>query len=178
MSETGTNKKIVLIGFMGTGKSSVAEGLAQALNKTNVDVDAEIVKQAGREISSIFEQEGEDVFRQLETEVLQQLLEATNATIIATGGGAVIKERNRELMLKHGLVINLSASPDVIISRVSQDTGRPLLQGDVSERVHSLLEQRKALYDFAHIQVDTSLLTIPQVVTNILDAWQNANRDT
>lgn len=178
MSKISHHNKIILIGFMGTGKSSVAEGLAQALGWDYMDVDAEIVRRSSRSIASIFETEGEQRFRQLETEVLQQLLESADTAIIATGGGAVLKEENRQLMLQYGLVIHLSAAADVIISRVSRDTGRPLLQGDLTKRVYSLLDQRKTAYDFAHIEVDTSLLTIPQVVTNILETWHNANNDT
>ncbi|MCM3632185.1 shikimate kinase [Paenibacillus camelliae] len=166
--------KIILIGFMGTGKSSVAEALAEALQLPNLDVDKEIVASDGRVIPDIFVQEGEDGFRTIETNVLKQLLELPHPAIIATGGGAVLKAVNRELMLASGLVIQLSASADVIISRVSNDRGRPLLQGDVAERVHTLLEARANAYDFAHLTIDTSDQSISQIVNEIANAWHKS----
>lgn len=169
--------KIILIGFMGTGKSSVAEALAEALQLPNIDVDKEIVALAGRNIPDIFAQDGEDGFRALETKVLKQLLSLPHSAIIATGGGAVLKQENRELMLASGLVIQLSASPDVIISRVAGDSDRPLLQGDAAERVHTLMQTRAGAYDFAHLTIDTSDQSISDIVNNIAKAWHNANQD-
>jgi len=169
--------KIILIGFMGTGKSSVAEALSEALQLPNVDVDKEIVTLDGRSIPDIFVQDGEDGFRTIETKVLKQLLSLPYPAIIATGGGAVLKSENRELMLASGLVIQLSASPDVIISRVSNDRGRPLLQGDVAERVHTLMQTRASAYDFAHQTIDTSDQSISQIVNDIAKAWHHAIQD-
>lgn len=173
----GNCNKIILIGFMGTGKSSVAEALSEAMQIPNIDVDKEIVAVDGRGIPEIFVQDGEAGFRMLETKVLKQLLQLPHPAIIATGGGAVLKQENRELMVANGLVIQLSASADVIISRVSNDRGRPLLQGDVAERVHTLLKTRANAYDFAHLTIDTSNQSISQIVNDIAKAWQNANPD-
>jgi len=169
------SNKIILIGFMGTGKSAVADGLASLLQLHKHDVDVAIVKHAGQEIPEIFAQAGEETFRNIETKVLNELLNSPEASIIATGGGAVLKDINRETMLKHGFVIHLKASAEVIISRVKHDTGRPLLQGDVEERVHQLMSARAGVYDFAHFSIDTSDLTLPQVVSQIVEAWQQAN---
>jgi len=173
-----TRNKIILIGFMGTGKSSVAAALSQLLQLQSLDVDKEIVSVESRSIPDIFSQDGEEAFRSIETKVLRQLLQSPQPAIIATGGGAVLKQENRELMLKHGLVVHLSASADVIIARVSQDQGRPLLQGDVSERVHALLNTRAHAYDFAPVTIDTSHRSIPEIAADIANAWQHANQDT
>lgn len=164
-------KKLILIGFMGTGKSSVAAGLSEALSMPHLDMDAEIVSSAGLSIPEIFAQQGEQAFRTIETNVLEKLLLAPDQAIIATGGGAVLKPYNCELMLQHGFVVALQASEQVIISRVQQDTGRPLLQGDVAERVRTLMQTRAKAYDFAHMSLDTSALSIPQVVSEIVEAW-------
>lgn len=175
MHENALKNKIILIGFMGTGKSSVADGISQKLHIPKADVDAEIVTRAERAIPVIFEQEGEEAFRALESKVLYELLQAPESAVIATGGGAVLKEMNREHMLEHGLVIQLFASPEVIISRVKHDTGRPLLQGDVTDRVNSLLKARAGAYDFAHLTIDTTNLTLDEVVDQIVAAWNQAN---
>ncbi|HIW34016.1 MAG TPA: shikimate kinase [Candidatus Paenibacillus intestinavium] len=175
MQTNSLRNKIILIGFMGTGKSAVADGLASELQLHKYDIDVEIVKHAGQEISEIFAQAGEEAFRNIETEVLNERLSSPEASIIATGGGAVLKQSNRESMLEHGFVIHLIASSDVIISRVKHDTGRPLLQGDVTARVHQLMATRAGAYDFAHYSIDTSNLTLPEVVNKIVEAWKQAN---
>lgn len=172
----GNHNKLVLIGFMGTGKSTVAAGLAQQLKLPNIDMDAEIAKAAGQSIPDIFARQGEQAFRALESQVLESLLLSAESAIIATGGGAVLKPDNCELMLRHGFVVALRASEQVIVSRVQKDTGRPLLQGDVTERVRALMQTRAKAYDFAHMSLDTSDLSIPQVITEIVEAWQNYNK--
>lgn len=172
----GNHNKLILIGFMGTGKSSVAAGLAQQLKLPHIDMDAEIVKAAGQSIPDIFAQRGEQAFRTLETQVLENLLLSAESAIIATGGGAVLKPENCQLMLRYGFVVALRASEQVIVSRVQKDTGRPLLQGDVAERVRTLMQARAKAYDFAHMSLDTSNLSIPQVITEIVEAWQNYNK--
>lgn len=174
MQSDSMRNKIILIGFMGTGKSSVASQLSQLLQIPKVDVDAEIVNYAGREISEIFAQDGEEAFRNIESETLLRTLQSPETAVIATGGGAVLKELNRKRMLKYGLVVQLSASPEIIISRVQHDTSRPLLQGDVKQRVHQLLKDRAGIYDFAHITIDTTHLSLDEVVTRIVHKWHQA----
>lgn len=164
-------KKLVLIGFMGTGKSTIAEKLGERLSLKVVDVDAQIVELANQPIPEIFEQYGETHFRELETNALQLLLEEQATTIVATGGGAVLKQENQALMLKHGLVIALTATPEAIIERVKHDANRPLLQGEVEKRVYDLLEQRKDSYSFAHYSIDTTALSLDQVADAICTIW-------
>lgn len=163
---------IVLVGFMGTGKSTVSELLAERLSCAAVDIDAVIVEREGMPIPEIFASKGEAAFRAAESEALDDVLRRKELQVIATGGGAVLAERNRELMLESGFVVNLHASAELIISRVSQDSSRPLLQGDVSGRVHKLLEERKHAYDFAHCTIDTDNMTPSQVADAVWIEWQ------
>ncbi|MCA0753891.1 shikimate kinase [Paenibacillus sp. N4] len=169
--ECEQNNKLVLVGFMGTGKSTVSRLLSEKLGWKRIDGDEEIERREGRKISDIFASEGEAAFRVIETKVLKSLLSESEPAVIATGGGAVLSGYNCELMLKHSCVAALKASPEQIIERVKNDTSRPLLQGDAGERVKLLLEQRKNAYDFAHISVDTTLLTAEEVVDAILQQW-------
>ncbi|MFD2116180.1 shikimate kinase [Paenibacillus yanchengensis] len=163
-------KKIVLIGFMGTGKSTVATILANRLGWNTIDVDYEIVQVSGMPISQIFEEQGEAVFRQYESDVLHQLLTSDERSlVVATGGGAVLQQKNRQLMLEHSFVVWLQASQEIIIERVKHDTSRPLLAGDLEERVAHLLEERKDVYRFAPFSIDTTDLTATEVADAIIN---------
>ncbi|MHA6484637.1 shikimate kinase [Paenibacillus sp. strain BS8-2] len=162
------SNKLVLIGFMGTGKSSVSRALSEQLGWERADSDDDIVRRAGKSIPDIFAGEGEQHFRDMESACLRDLLQRAEPAVIATGGGAVLRESNRETMLAHSLVVALTADPESIITRVSQDEGRPLLQGDARERVYQLLEQRKGLYDFAHLIIDTTGLSVKDVSSRII----------
>jgi shikimate kinase len=159
-------RNVVLVGFMGTGKTTVGEKLAEALGWTFEDSDRAVVERAGMTISELFERQGEAAFRKLETEVLRDLLAGTYR-VVSTGGGAVLKEENRSLMLEGGLVAALKAEESTIVERVRGDANRPLLQGDVEERVRTLMEARRYAYDFAPLQIDTDHLTVDQIVALI-----------
>ncbi|WP_028549395.1 shikimate kinase [Paenibacillus sp. UNC451MF] len=158
---------IVLIGFMGTGKSTVGHALAARLGWQFVNTDDVIEEQQGMSISDMFAKLGEPVFRQVESEVIQASLDGISS-IVATGGGAVLAEQNRNVMKENGYVVALTANAETIIERVSQDQNRPLVQGDVAERVHTLLEVRKHAYDFADRTIDTSELTVEEIVNLIV----------
>ncbi|MFF2887898.1 shikimate kinase [Paenibacillus sp. NPDC057967] len=164
--------KVILIGFMGTGKSSVSRLLAEKLEWSCADSDEEVERAAGRSISDIFAEDGEQAFRDMESRELRKLLEQPSHAVIATGGGAVLREENRSAMLKHGFVAALSCDPERIIARVLLDKSRPLLKGAVRERVYGLLETRKGAYDFAHLTVDTTELSVEDVVDRIVMAWK------
>ncbi|NBD26383.1 shikimate kinase [Paenibacillus glycinis] len=164
-------RHIVLIGFMGTGKSTVGRLLAERLACAACDVDAEIVKREGEAIPAIFANRGEREFRAAETAALGAVLGADDTLVVATGGGAVLSPENRELMLRHGFVVALTADPEQVIARVSQDENRPLLQGDLRERVYKLLEDRKHAYDFAHMTIDTTHLGVDEVVERIAQGF-------
>lgn len=163
--------KLVLIGFMGTGKSTVSKLLSEKVGCTRIDGDEEIEKLENKRVSDIFASDGEAGFRIIETKVLGTILEREDTCVVATGGGAVLSPINRELMLKNGFVVALKASPDQIIARVKTDPERPLLQGDAEERVNLLLKQREHAYDFAHFTIDTTNMSVEEVVAAILEQW-------
>lgn len=160
-------RNIILVGMMGTGKSSVGKLLADQLDYRLIDLDAKIVEKAGCSIPELFAQKGEAYFRELESEVLASVLEEQEQ-VIATGGGAVLHLPNCELMKQKGWVAALKADADTIIKRVSGDHNRPLLAGNAEERVRTILEQRKHAYDFAHEVFDTSSYSLVQVSHQIL----------
>lgn len=167
---------IVLVGFMGTGKSTVGKRLAEQLGCETCDIDAEVVRREGADIPAIFAERGESAFRAAETAALQAVLAGEERRIVATGGGAVLALANREAMLHRGYVVALTADPEQLIARVSQDQGRPLLQGNVAERVYKLLEDRKGAYDFAHLTIDTTHLGVEEVVAHIMRGIERANQ--
>lgn len=158
---------IVLIGMMGTGKSTVGGYLAAETGYRLLDLDALIAEKAGCSIPQLFEEKGETYFRDLETEVLCESLKKPGS-ILATGGGAVLRDYNCREMLDCGWVVALAASADEIVSRVGEDKGRPLLAGGAKERITALLEERKDAYDFAHVTVDTSGKSAEEVSAEIL----------
>lgn len=163
--------KIVLVGFMGTGKSTVSRLLAEQLGWSRYDSD-EVIEQTEGTISKLFETLGEAGFRDIESKVLCSLLESGESAVIATGGGCVLRELNRESMLKHGFVVALTADAEHIIERVKADAARPLLQGDIAANVHRIMEQRKNAYDFAHLRLDTTSLTPQEAADRIVKAFQ------
>ncbi|QAY65474.1 shikimate kinase [Paenibacillus protaetiae] len=168
---SAVTNKIVLVGFMGTGKSTVSRLLADELGWQRIDSDEEIVRREGRTVASIFEEHGEAGFRQIESEVIASIMNAPEPAVVATGGGAPLAAANREAMLAGGYVVALKADAAHIISRVKADTARPLLAGDAESRVPLLLEQRKTLYDFAHHMIDTTELTAEEVAALIVKGW-------
>lgn len=164
---------IVLIGMMGTGKSTVGSLLAAKTGKTFVDLDQRIVREAGRSIPDIFAAEGEAYFRDLESAALRNTLQE-QGIVLATGGGAVLREANRLAMRGGGLVVALQATADEILARVGEDPNRPLLAGGAKERITALLEERKELYAFAHLTVDTSGKSAEQVAAEILTHYRGS----
>jgi shikimate kinase len=142
-------ENLVLIGFMGSGKSAIGRVVARRLRFRFVDTDALIVKQAGQPISAIFAESGEEHFRELETEVLQSLRNVRQS-VIATGGGVVVKPRNHAILRELGFVVWLTASEDVIFERVSRNSKRPLLQTENPRAtISEMLAVRRPLYEAA-----------------------------
>lgn len=166
-------KAIALIGFMGSGKSTVGKLLAKKLNFALVDIDAEIVKKAGKSIDNIFAEEGEAYFRQLEQEVLRYWASQENV-ILATGGGCIKEAANREIMARHCYRVYLACRPSVIAERVGNSkTVRPLLsnlaEGETLEqRIKTLLEPRLAYYQEHDLKVDTSDKSLMEVTAEIV----------
>lgn len=170
MQDKRNDANIVLIGFMGTGKSTVGASLAARLKYTFVDLDEEIVKQEGRSIPEIFDQDGELYFRNAESRVLAQLV-TENQLVIATGGGCVLRDENCSLMCEHSFVVHLTAEIDTIVDRVKGDQNRPLLQGDASERVRSLMTARQGKYDFAHSVIPTDHMQVEELSDAVIRAY-------
>ena len=143
-------QNMILIGFMGAGKTSVGEELAGRFGKTLIDTDRMIEERAGMSISDIFAVQGEEAFRRLETEVLEQLISEASGEMISVGGGLPLREENRKLLKKLGTIIYLRVRPETVLARLKGDTTRPLLQGDdVEEKVNSLLSKRCPIYEMA-----------------------------
>lgn len=168
--------RILLVGYRGTGKSTVGRSLAAALDWSFVDCDEEVERLAGRSIADIFAQEGEEGFREREAVVLRSVCQQQKC-VIATGGGVVLRESNRLLLCQAGWVVWLRAEPETIFRRLQGDPStlarRPALtgQGGLAE-ICTLLVQRTPLYAaVADYVVDTDHLSPLAVVTAILTAW-------
>ena len=139
---------IVLIGFMGCGKTTVGTALAKRTGRSLLDVDSYIEREAGCSIRQIFADKGEAYFRQLETDTLRKLNLSLSLTVISTGGGLPMRQENAQELRKLGTVIYLDVEPGEVINRLSGDTTRPLLQGDdVAEKVNRLMSERRPVYE-------------------------------
>ncbi len=159
-----SDRNIILIGFMGTGKTVVGKSLAEQLGYTFVDTDTLIEEKAGKRISRIFAEDGEPAFRDIEAQVIAELPERRR-TVAATGGGAPLRPENMAAMKHAGLVICLTASAEEIYQRVKHDSHRPLLaKGDLRKRIATLLDERKAAYAEADATIDTTSIAEDEVV--------------
>jgi len=173
-------RTIYLTGFSGTGKSTVANYLAAQLGVPTYDVDATIVERAGRPIADIFANDGEPIFRTLESDALRAISMAAreHGGVIATGGGVPLAEANRRLMFEHGWVIGLEARPETIHQRVRQQLRtdgqigvRPLLDDpDALGRIQGLKTSRQFVYSLAHWTIHTDRLAPAQVASEIVRA--------
>jgi shikimate kinase len=159
-------RNIILVGFMGTGKSTVGKRLAKVLGWSFVDTDAEIGDVTGLNISEIFRRHGETRFRSEERLVVKRLKEREHC-IIATGGGTVLDPQNWEDLSKTGVMITLYAPLDEIYERIGHRSDRPLLKGS-REEVQKLWEERQPIYGKADWILDTTDKGIDEVVVEII----------
>lgn len=160
-------KNIVLIGFMGTGKSSLGKQLARRLGYRFIDTDSAIEEVTGKTIEQIFRKDGEIRFRS-EENLLAGKLAKKSGLVIATGGGMVLNPENVALLKQNGVLIQLRADPEVILQRVKQKRRRPLLRkGDLRETVLNLLQKRDGCYDVAEFMVDTGKLSFGDALTEM-----------
>ena len=161
---------VTLLGPMGSGKSSVGEGLADALGYEFLDTDHLVEKRAERKISDIFANEGEAYFRALEAEVIAGLA-GMESHVISSGGGAVLDPQNRHVFKSLGLTVYLKASARELYQRIKNDKSRPLLMNaeDPKAEVRKILEAREGLYLEADIIVDTEDLSVEEVVDTLID---------
>ena len=174
MNESQTPpKNIVLVGFMGSGKSTVGRELHHRLGYPLVDMDQVIEQRARKSIAAIFADEGEQIFRDQETSLLQELDDPTAPRrIISTGGGVIGREENRALLRQLGYVVWLNAPMSVILDRTSKNRERPLLHTeDPVARVTALMEARRPLYEeVSHLKIDTAGLDSNELATGILES--------
>ena len=163
-------KNIVLMGFMGAGKTTIGKKLASALKYEFIDTDEWIEKEQGRKISDIFAEDGEAAFRDMETDLLKRLQNRTEKFVLSIGGGMPVREENRALLRNLGAVIYLKTSKEEIIRRVSGDKNRPLLQGgDLEEKVTKLMNAREQIYvETAHVEVITDGKNPLEVIEEII----------
>jgi shikimate kinase len=176
--------KLILTGFMATGKSVVGPLLARRLGWRFIDTDALIVAREHRPIAAIFSEDGEQRFRALERQVVADLARERRRcpqcrgalpAVIATGGGVMVDEANCAALRRTGVVICLSARPDVIAARVARSRARrpKLMEGGkpLGERIRELMAERAVAYTRAHASVDTSDLPVDAVAERVLDAF-------
>ncbi|MEE3419817.1 MAG: type I 3-dehydroquinate dehydratase [Lachnospiraceae bacterium] len=163
---------LFLTGFMGTGKSTVAKELARTMGVPMIEMDEEIERREGRTIKSIFDRDGEEAFRDIETDLLLSLA-GHSRSIVSCGGGVVLREKNRAVMKCLGTVINLTATPETLYERLKDEADkRPVLRGHTSpEGIADLYERRRPSYEAA---MDASVATDGRTVEEICRQIQNA----
>jgi len=160
---------VVLIGYRGTGKTTIGRSLARRLGRSFFDSDDLVVKKAGKSILEIFKEEGEGKFREIEAEAILELSRKNNA-IISCGGGAVLRQDNVKNLKSSGIVILLKASAETIFERIESDNNRPRLTDKSGiEEVRHLLLQRNRFYDSAKdFEVDTGRNSVQESVKSII----------
>lgn len=160
---------LILIGFMGTGKSALGNVLARELGYEFIDTDLIIEADCGKRITRIFQEEGEAFFRGLENELARKL-SRTDRKVIATGGGWVLNPENLSLSRINGFIIALIARPEIIYERIKHETHRPLLVGpDPLPKISRILGEREGLYRDADLVVDTSQGTPEEISQRIIE---------
>ena len=151
------NKNLILIGYMGCGKSTIGIKAARAFDFRFMDTDQMIEEREGCSIAELFAQKGEPYFRRCETELIQELIEEQKGMIIATGGGLPMEEANRPLLKELGTVVYLKCCTETLVSRLKGDTRRPLLaEGELEEKVKTMLKLREPVYEaVADVVIET-----------------------
>ncbi len=162
-------RNIALVGLPGGGKSTVGRQLSKRLRRPFVDSDTVIEQRIARSIRSFFEQEGEAAFRDIESQVIAELC-IPQGIVLATGGGATLREANRHALRSHCNVIYLRSTPEELYRRLRHDTQRPLLQvRDPLARLREMFRERDPLYEsVAHFVIDTGRPSVPVLVNTLL----------
>jgi len=139
-------RPLYLIGFMGSGKSTVSRHMSRSLGVPKIEMDDLLAERAGKSITQIFAEDGEEVFRQMETELLREI-GAGEPALVSCGGGVVLRPENVEIMKNSGTILMLSATPETIFSRVRHSTKRPILNGNMNvEFIAELMAKRDPAY--------------------------------
>ena len=166
------DRHLSLVGMMGSGKTTVGRILAQQLGIAFVDTDARIVAEQGRTIAEIFRDAGEAEFRALETRQIEASLAAPERSVISLGGGAVLADRNREMLRAHSVVVWLRASVSTLLARVGTGNNRPLIADDPIGRITRIDLERRDLYAAtAHVVIDVDELRSTQVADGVRAAF-------
>ena len=169
-------KNIVLVGFMGTGKTIVAKTIAHDLGMQYVSTDELIEKKACMPINDIFVKKGESYFRQVERETMMEI-SANDYCVIDTGGGAVINELNVKDLKMEGILFCLNATAEEIFKRVGNQTHRPLLNvTDPLEQINYLIKKREPYYKRADYQIDTNGRSVKEITDEIINIYRKVTR--
>lgn len=161
-------KTIVLIGMMGSGKTTIGKLLGEKLTLRSIDIDVVIEQNEKRTVSEIFQNEGEKYFRNIERETIKKNF-TNKDLIISLGGGAFEDQLTQELLLKNSTVIYLKTSPNVILERIKNNTNRPLLKNQMTvEKIQSIILQRQKNYELANITILTDNKNTDKIVEEIL----------
>lgn len=161
-------KTIVLIGMMGSGKTTIGKLLGEKLALRSIDIDVIIEQNEKRTVSEIFQNEGEKYFRNIERETIKKNF-TNKDLIISLGGGAFEDQLTQELLLKNSTVIYLKTSPNVILERIKNNTNRPLLKNQMTvEKIQSIILQRQKNYELANITILTDNKNTDKIVEEIL----------
>ncbi len=169
-------KNIVLVGFMGTGKTTIATQLSHRLGMRYVSTDDMVEKRENRTINEIFTDSGEEYFRNVESSIIRDL-SCMDGLVIDTGGGAMIRDENVAYMKSNGMIVCLTAADDVIMERTKKYKHRPLLNvEDPKRKIRDLLAKRAPYYAKADYTIDTGVMTARQVIEKIAEIAESASK--
>ena len=164
-------KNIILIGLMGSGKTTVGKKLADKLNMEFIDTDELIVQKALKSINQIFAEDGEIFFRNLESDVIKEISDQKNL-VISTGGGSVIREENINNLKKNGILFYLYAPANELLKRIKNDTERPLIKTENPlETLKNLLEKREKYYNTADFKINTCEKSFEEIADEIISLF-------
>ena len=167
-----SSRNLVLVGFMGTGKSAVGRRVAALAAAPFLDMDAELERRAGKSIARIFAEDGEPAFRDQEAQLAEEWGRKQGA-VISCGGGVVLREANLRALGANGLLVCLTAPPDVILARTAHSKKRPLLaDADPERKIRDLLAARAPYYAAIPVQFDTSGRTPEELAAQVLARWK------
>lgn len=168
------DNNIILIGFMGAGKTSVGKLLAKRMGYNFVDTDEMIEQSHHQTIKDIFASKGEAYFRELETDTIKNMMGALDRTILSTGGGLPIKDSNQDILRQLGVVIYLYSTKETTLERVSRDQTRPILAGDnIGHKIEQLLNERVPIYEkVAHIKIETDHRSFEEIIQEIMEKYK------
>lgn len=163
---------IYLTGFMGVGKSTVGGRLSRRIGWNHVDTDRLITEKSGRSHTSLFDDLGEERFRDVESGIIQEICQGYTQTIVSLGGGAILRDQNRSLILGSGTLIYLAATPEKLNERLQPSYERPLLKGldeqGRIQKISQLLQEREKVYSEANFRIDTDLMSMEDIVRRVV----------